>query len=119
MSETHTKNSVVATILLLTIVLTGCQRQLLSTTVASQTGTGAVLTGSQVLLSWKANAGEQDYFVIEQSIDNVNFTQITSVPDGTTHTTVGGLAPGQAYFFRIKGHNQAGDSPYAPVAAVQ
>jgi hypothetical protein len=78
---------------------------------------GSAATG-KVTLSWSANAGEQQGFLIEQSSDGTNFTQVQTVPDGTNTATITGLLDGATYSFRIRGYNASGDSPYTSIVMV-
>lgn len=75
-------------------------------------------TSTQAQISWNADLGEQQGFLIEQSTDNVNFTQVASVANGTNTATVTGLSTGHTYYFRVRAYNQSGDSPYSPVVSV-
>jgi len=71
---------------------------------------------NQINLTWTSNLGEQVGFYIEKSTDGVNFIQILTVPDGTNTATI--VAPNSGkYYFRIRGYNQAGDSPYTQVVS--
>jgi hypothetical protein len=82
--------------------------------------TGSTPTSSplSVNLSWTSNRGEQQGFYIEESSDGNNFTQVQSVPDGVNSATVAVPSAG-TYFFRMRGFNQAGNSPYTGVVSKQ
>jgi hypothetical protein len=73
---------------------------------------------NQVKLAWASNLGEQQGFDIEQSTDGVTFTQIQQVPDGTNTVTVTVPTVGKNYYFRIRGYNQSGYSPYTSVVTI-
>ena len=81
----------------------------------SQTGSG----GNQVRIGWTSNRGEQQGFYIEESSDGVSFSQVMTVPDGTNSAVVSVPQSGRLYYFRIRGYNQAGDSPYSAVVTAQ
>jgi hypothetical protein len=69
-------------------------------------------------LKWKDNANDEDYFVIERSIDDINYTQIAKINSDPTFATSRNfidkkIEEGVTYFYRIKaGSNTEGDSPY-------
>jgi len=69
---------------------------------------------NEVNLAWTSNLGEQQGFYVEESTDGTNYSQILTVPDGTNNAAIIVPAPGK-YYFRIRGYNQAGDSPYSRV----
>src|SRR5271157_252777 len=78
------------------------------------------LSGNSINLTWtdpttlpNTAAG----YLIEESIDDVNFTQITTAPAGATSLAVGGLTPLTPYYFRIRGYNSLNDSFYSNVAS--
>ncbi len=71
-------------------------------------------TNPQMLLSWKANLGEQQGFNIEQSTDGANYAQIQSVPDGVNSLKVN-VTKGKNYYFRVRGYNQVGLSAYSSI----
>lgn len=93
--------------------LAGCgqKNQATSTPSAQGANPGA---SSQVVLNWTSNKGEQQGFDVEESTDGVNFTQTQTVPDGTNTASITVSNPTQKYYFRIRGYNQAGFSPYSP-----
>ena len=77
------------------------------------------LSGTSVNLSWQDDSERPNIasaYLIEESTDGVNFTQVTTAPQGATSLTLGGLTPGIDYSFRIRGLNALGASPYSNVA---
>ena len=52
-------------------------------------------------------------FSLEQSTDGVAFAEVASLPGSARRTEVGGLAPDQMYFYRLRGQNAAGTSAYS------
>jgi titin len=86
-----------------------------SATVGASESSGVSAPTGYVTLTWGANAGEQTGFYIEQSSDGINFTQVQSVPNGTNQAMISGLYTGKTYYFRIRGYNPAGNSPYSPI----
>ena len=110
----HLKLQDLAAVFLLALCGQGCIGS--GGTAASTTSVGTSVTlpsgPGKIQISWNANAGEQTGFYVEASSDGVNFAQVETVPDGTTTATVSGLATSTTYYLRIRGYNQAGDSPY-------
>jgi len=66
------------------------------------------LSNSQLVLNWIETSGETGYR-IEQSIDNVAFTQIATVGANVPSYTSSGLAAGTPYWFRISPMTATGD----------
>jgi hypothetical protein len=79
------------------------------------------LSATSVNLTWQDGSippNTASGYYVEQSTDNVTFTQVTTAPAGSTSIAVGGLAPTTTYYFRIRGFNGVGNSPYSNVASV-
>jgi hypothetical protein len=70
-----------------------------------------------VQLSWAASTGSPTGYSIEESTDDVNFTQIATEGNVTT-ATVNVSSYSQTYYFRVRAFNQGGYSSYSPVATV-
>jgi hypothetical protein len=78
------------------------------------------LSSSAVNLTWTDTSlmpNTATGYSIEDSTDGTNFTAVTTSPAGSTSIAVGGLQPRTTYFFRIRGFNGLGDSPYSNVAS--
>jgi hypothetical protein len=85
---------------------------------SAPTLTATALSGTSINLTWTdptAPPNTANGYKIEQSLDGTTFTQITTAPPGATSLAVGGLTPQTTYFFRIRGFNGLGDSPYSNV----
>ena len=54
---------------------------------------------------------------MERSLNGVNFTQFDSVPGNTTAYSDVGLTPNTTYYYRLRGTNLAGVSPYSNLAS--
>ncbi|HEV2947776.1 MAG TPA: fibronectin type III domain-containing protein, partial [Gemmataceae bacterium] len=78
------------------------------------------LSGSSVNLTWTDSTSPPNTatgYKVEQSTDNVNFTQVTTAPAGATSIAIGGLTPLTTYYFRIRGFNGLGNSNYSNTAS--
>lgn len=82
--------------------------------------TATALSSSSVNLTWTdatpSTSAATGYFV-EESTDDVHFTQVTTSAANTTALAVGGLSAGTTYYFRIRSQNPVGFSPYSNVAS--
>jgi hypothetical protein len=71
------------------------------------------LSGSSINLTWTDSTAPPNTatgYDIEQSTDNVSFTQVATAPAGATSIAIGNLSPQTTYYFRIRGFNSLGDS---------
>ena len=78
------------------------------------------LSGNSINLTWTDPTTLPNIaagYLIEESTDDDNFTQITTAPAGATSLSIGGLTPLTTYYFRIRGYNSIGDSGYSNVAS--
>jgi hypothetical protein len=78
------------------------------------------LSGTSINLTWTdgtAPPSTANGYKIEESTDGTNFTQVTTAPAGATALGIGGLTPQTKYFFRIRGFNGLGNSPYSNVVS--
>jgi len=64
------------------------------------------------------NSDNEDYFIIERSVDSVNFTDVAHVTANTTAYTDGGLQSGKKYYYRVKAHSPLNESAYSAIAGV-
>lgn len=55
----------------------------------------------QINLSWTDNSFDESGFRLETSSDQINWTQITTVPANTTGYSITGLSCGTAYYYRL------------------
>ena len=77
----------------------------------------AAVSSSQINLTWADNSTNESIFKVEQSTDNVTFTEVATVSANVQAYSVTGLATATAYFFRVRASNTAGDSAYSNTAS--
>jgi surface antigen/PKD repeat protein len=68
---------------------------------------------SQIDLTWVDNAGNEDGFKLERSLDGTNWTLIATLGTNLISYSDTGLKPGTTYYYRVYAFNRAGDSTYA------
>ena len=84
---------------------------------ASPTNLNATaVSSSRIDLVWADNSANEGAFKIEQSTDNVTFTEVAAVSANVTTYSATGLAAATAYYFRVRASNPAGDSAYSNTA---
>jgi hypothetical protein len=106
--------------ILISLFLVGCNPLSSSnTTFAPLSATLSTSTAGtmKVALSWTASSGLPNGYQVEQSTDNVHFTQVQQLAL-VTSTTVTGLRSNTTYYFRVRSFNQGGESPYASTVTV-
>src|SRR5207247_1243344 len=76
------------------------------------------ISTSQINLAWTDNSSTEDGFKIEQSTDNVSFTQIATVGANVTTYSNSGLNASTTYYYRVRATSTlSGDSSYSNVAS--
>lgn len=74
------------------------------------------LSTSQIRLNWTDNSTNETAFRIERATSASGpWTQIAAVGANVTSFTSSGLTASSVYFYRVRSHNDSGDSEYAPV----
>ena len=71
----------------------------------------------QMILHWNDHSGNERGFVLERSLDGVNFTQIVQTPANVTSALDFGLKPERNYHYQVKAVNSHGSSAYAGAQA--
>jgi hypothetical protein len=84
--------------------------------------TATATSSSAIDLEWLDNAGDEDGFYIERSLDGVNFTLLTSEPPfngmGIVTYTDTNLDPETTYWYRVFAYKtEGGDSDFSNVAS--
>lgn len=75
---------------------------------------------STVILKWLDNSSNEQNFVIERSIDNLNYGLIATLnANVTTYTDQQGLSPNITYYYRIKATNASDQSAYSAVVSIK
>ena len=72
--------------------------------------------GGLATLSWADSAHDNKGYLIQQSADGMNFTQVGTAPANVTSFPVTGLQPGTTYSFRMCAFNSVGNSPFTGTA---
>ena len=67
----------------------------------------------EIDLTWSDNAGDEDGFTIERSLDQATWTSVGGVGANVTTYSDTGLAANTSYYYRVYAHNQAGNSGYS------
>jgi YVTN family beta-propeller protein len=77
----------------------------------------AAASSTEIDLTWAPGSGTTAGYIVERSPNNTTFTQIATVGGSTTSYSNAGLSANTTYYYRIKGTNGAGSSPYSTVAS--
>ena len=78
----------------------------------------AVVSSSQLKLTWKDNSSIESGTKIERSTSSGSgFSQIATVGANVVSYTAGSLASGTKYYFRVRAYNAAGNSGYSNTAS--
>lgn len=68
---------------------------------------------NSITIKWTDNSNNETGFIVERSLNGVNFTQIASLSRNITEYTNNSLTPNSAYTYRIKAFNEDGSSGYS------
>jgi rhamnogalacturonan endolyase len=75
------------------------------------------ISASRIDLTWTDTATNEMSFLIERSLNGVDFSQVASVgADVTSHASVG-LLGGTLYHYRVRASNAGGTSDYSNIAS--
>lgn len=85
---------------------------------AAPSGLGATAVNvAEIDLEWTNNDETATGIYIERSPDNSTWSQIGSVPGGTSSYNDTGLNIGATYFYRVRAYNTYGDSAYSDTSS--
>src|SRR5262249_9534956 len=79
--------------------------------------TATAVSTMAIQLTWQDNSTNETGFLIERSLDGVQFTQIASVGQNVITYTDGGLNANTVYYYRVRAYNAAGQSAYSNVSS--
>lgn len=80
---------------------------------------GTAVSRGQIDLRWTDNSSDESGFKIEQSTDNVNYSEINTVGANNTNYSSVNLIRNKVYYFRVRAYNAAGFSAYSNTVAVK
>lgn len=84
---------------------------------AAPSPVGSMVSGGDITISWQDNSDNEEYFILERSINNGNWALLASpAADATSHVDAD-LALGFHYAYRVKAVNTIGESAYSRVTA--
>ncbi len=72
----------------------------------------AAVSSTQINLSWTDNSTDETGFLIERSLNNTVWSEITSVAANIKSYQNTGLTASTLYYYRIRSYNSAGNSAY-------
>lgn len=83
---------------------------------APENVTATALGASSIRVSWTDTSTTETGFKVERSLDGATFTNLSYAPSNATSLTIGSLAPGTQYWFRVRAYDGAIDGPNSAVA---
>jgi len=78
----------------------------------------ALAAGPQISLAWKDNATDETSYIVQRSIDGINFNQIASLAANSVSYVDAGIMAGMTYTYRVAASNSAGLSGFSNTASV-
>jgi hypothetical protein len=76
------------------------------------------LTPKQVEFSWTDNSTEESGFLLEQSLDGINFEGLGSIPANVVNFSILEMLPGTTYHLRVRAYNGLGSSEPSEVVTI-
>lgn len=74
-------------------------------------------SSNQIILNWVDNSQNEDYFVLERSLDQQNWDWSAKIDKNNTRYRSVELTPLTKYYYRIKAVNDIGESSYSNVVS--
>lgn len=75
--------------------------------------TAAVISSSQVRLNWKDNSPNEDFFVVDYTLNGTDWLEMKKVYASTSSFTLNNLTAMTSYYFRVYALNGAGRSDFS------
>jgi hypothetical protein len=79
----------------------------------------SVISRSQLRLSWLDDSTNESGFLIERSLDGINFKQVAVVGANVRTYSATGLNRNTRYYFRVRAYNAAGYSAYSNLVSAR
>ncbi|WP_207428546.1 LamG-like jellyroll fold domain-containing protein [Pedobacter sp. SYSU D00535] len=74
---------------------------------------------SKVVISWKDNSADEEYFILERSADGTTYTDIAHpAANATSYTDSVSLQPNRMYYYRLKSINGTNSSAYSAAVSI-
>ncbi len=71
------------------------------------------LNGFDITLNWVDESDNEETFILERAVDEGDFTELAILPVDTETYLDGNMPPLHTYYYRVKAHNNFGDSDYS------
>ena len=74
-------------------------------------------SSGQIALTWSDNSSNETGFMLERSVDGINWNQFATVGSNVTSFTDTGLTASTTYQYRVRAYNSAGNSSYSNIGS--
>ncbi len=79
----------------------------------------AAASASTISLGWTDASNNETGFLVERSLNGVDFTQVATLGAATTSYSSNGLLASTTYYYRVRAYNSAGNSSYSNSASAR
>jgi hypothetical protein len=86
---------------------------------APTTLSAAAASASTINLGWTDASNNEAGFLVERSLNGVDFTQVATLGAATTSYASNGLLASTMYYYRVRAYNSAGNSSYSNTASAR